>query len=99
MFSVPSFLNLVQYVLYCRTLTLPLKEEKVSYGLVKNISTFNPVKIAFIEWWYMFRDAFSGRKRLKDRLLYLVKPPGWKHDGTGKVSDDLRQEWLKSKTS
>ena len=76
-----------------------LKEEKVSYGLVKNISTFNPVKIAFIEWWYMFRDAFSGRKRLKDRLLYLVKPPGWKHDGTGKVSDDLRQEWLKSKTS
>ncbi len=74
-----------------------LKEEKVTYGLVKNIKTFNPIKIAFIEWIYMFRDALSGRKTLKDRFLYLIKPPGWKHDGTGKISDDLRQEWLNSK--
>jgi hypothetical protein len=69
-----------------------LKEEKVSYGLVKNIRTFNPVKIAFIEWWYMFKDVFTGKKSLKDRLLYMIKPPGWKHDGTGKISDDLRRE-------
>jgi len=72
-----------------------LKDEKVVYGLVKNINTYNPIKIAFIEWFYMFRDVFSGKKRLINRLLYLVKPPGWKHDGTGQISDDLRQEWLK----
>lgn len=71
-----------------------LKEEKVIYGLVKNINTYNPVKIAFIEWIHMFKDTFSGRKSLKNRLLYLIKPPGWKHDGTGQVSDDLRKEWL-----
>ncbi len=76
-----------------------LKEEKVNYGLVKNIKTFNPVKIAFLEWWYMFKDAFSGQKSFKDRLLYLIKPPGWKHDGTGKISDDLRKEWLDSKNT
>ncbi|MCT4630920.1 sterol desaturase family protein [Winogradskyella sp.] len=73
-----------------------LKEEKVKYGLVKNINTFNPVKIAFLEWLYMFKDAFTGEKSFKNRLLYLIKPPGWKHDGTGKVSDDLREEWLNS---
>lgn len=73
-----------------------LKEEKVIYGLVSNINTFNPVKIAFIEWFNMLKDAFTGKKSLKNRFLYLVKPPGWKHDGTGKLSDDLRQEWLKS---
>lgn len=74
-----------------------LDEEKVTYGLVKNINTYNPIKIAFIEWINMFRDAFSGKKSIKNRLLYLIKPPGWKHDGTGAISDDLRNEWLKQK--
>jgi sterol desaturase/sphingolipid hydroxylase (fatty acid hydroxylase superfamily) len=74
-----------------------LKDEKVKYGLVTNIKTFNPIKIAFIEWVNMFKDAFTGNKSLKNRILYLFKPPGWKHDGTGKVSDDLRNEWLSSK--
>lgn len=72
-----------------------LKDEQVSYGLVKNINTYNPIKIAFIEWINMFKDACSGKKSLRNRLLYLVKPPGWKHDGTGQISDDLRTDWLK----
>ena len=76
-----------------------LDTEKVKYGLVTNIKTFNPIKIAFIEWWYMFRDAFTGSKSLKNRILYFIKPPGWKHDGTGKVSDHLRNEWLNSNNS
>ena len=74
-----------------------LVTEKVTYGLVANIETYNPIKIAFIEWWNMLKDAFTGSKSLKNRILYLFKPPGWKHDGTGKVSDDLRNEWLNSK--
>ncbi len=73
-----------------------LKEERVIYGLVVNINTYNPVKIAFIEWRNMLKDVFFGRKSLKNRFLYLVKPPGWTHDGTGKLSDDLRREWLES---
>jgi sterol desaturase/sphingolipid hydroxylase (fatty acid hydroxylase superfamily) len=73
-----------------------LESERVNYGLVKNINTFNPIKIAFIEWVYMFKDAFSGNKSIKDRLQYLIKPPGWKHDGTGKISDELREEWLET---
>ncbi|WP_255572999.1 sterol desaturase family protein [Hanstruepera marina] len=71
-----------------------LEDEKVQYGLVTNINTYNPVKIAFIEWYNMFKDTFSGKKSIKNRFLYLIKPPGWRHDGTGKVSDDLRNEWL-----
>lgn len=74
-----------------------LKDEKVVYGLVKNINTYNPIKIAFLEWIFLFKDTFTGKKALKYRLLYLVKPPGWRHDGTGKVSNDLRNEW-KSKS-
>jgi len=73
-----------------------LKEEKVVYGLVTNIKTYNPIKIAFIEWINMFKDVFSGKKSLKNRLLYFIKPPGWKHDGTGKISNDLRKNWLQT---
>ncbi len=73
-----------------------LKDEKVIYGLVKNINTYNPIKIAFIEWINMFKDVFSGKKSINSRLLYFIKPPGWKHDGSGKISDDLRKEWLGS---
>ncbi len=73
-----------------------LKEEKVVYGLVKNIHTYNPIKIAFLEWFYLFKDSFSGKKTLKERLFYFTKPPGWKHDGNGRISKDLREEWLKS---
>ena len=69
-----------------------LKDEKIVYGLVSNINTYNPIKIAFIEWINMFKDVISTSK-----LLYFIKPPGWKHDGTGKVSDDLRKEWLMTK--
>ncbi|WP_431157601.1 sterol desaturase family protein [Winogradskyella poriferorum] len=76
-----------------------LEDEKVVYGLVKNINTFNPIKIAFVEWINMFKDVFSGKKSLKNRWLYLLKPPGWKHDGSGKISEDLRNEWIKTKTN
>lgn len=76
-----------------------LKDEKVVYGLVKNINTYNPIKIAFTEWIHLFKDAFSGKKTLSQRLGYFIKPPGWKHDGTGKLSNDLRSEWLKEHTS
>lgn len=57
-----------------------LDEDVPRYGLVRNIATFNPFKVAFHEWIAMFRDAFQPRISIADRLRYLVKPPGWRHD-------------------
>ncbi|MFK5983448.1 MAG: sterol desaturase family protein [Flavobacteriaceae bacterium] len=78
------------------TFQAELKEEKVNYGLVANIETFNPIIIAFKEWLALFKDAFTGKKSITNRIKYLYKPPGWTHDGTGKLSEDLREEWLKN---
>lgn len=78
-----------------KTFQPELKEEKVVYGLTVNINTYNPIKIAFLEWIAMFKDVISGKKSFSSRLQYFFKPPGWRHDGSGKVSDDLRDEWLK----
>lgn len=72
--------------------------EKPVYGLVKNISSFNPLYVAFHEWIGMFKDIFQKRTSFIDRLKYLIKPPGWRHDGTGTISSDLRKDWEKSKT-
>ena len=74
-----------------------LEEEKVTYGLTSNINTFNPIKIAFLEWTAVFKDAINAKTSFGNKLNYFIKPPGWKHDGTGKLSNDLRQEWLKRK--
>ncbi|MDP6922726.1 MAG: sterol desaturase family protein, partial [Lutibacter sp.] len=72
-----------------------LASEKVVYGLTKNIATYHPVKIAFDEWVAVFKDAFGTKMPLVKRWLYFVKAPGWRHDGFGIVSNDLREEWLR----
>ena len=72
-----------------------LKSEKVQYGLVVNIKTYNPIFIAFNEWGALFKDLNTKNISVRDRIKYLYKPPGWKHDGTGKLSTDLKEEWIK----
>jgi len=78
------------------TFQAELDEEKVVYSLVENINTFNPVKVAYLEWYHMLKDVFTSKTSLLNKLKYFIKSPGWKHDGTGKLSDDLREEWLNS---
>lgn len=70
--------------------------EKPVYGLVKNIETYNPIKVAFLEWYNMFKDFFTSKTSFKNKIRYLIKPPGWKHDNTGVLSKDLRKEWEKN---
>jgi len=67
------------------------EKEKPVYGLVKNISSFNPLYVAFHEWIALFKDVFTSKTSFINRLKYIVKPPGWKHDGTGILSDDIRK--------
>ena len=76
------------------TFQAELDTEKVKYGLTANINTHNPIKIAFHEWVAMLKDASMEKVSFINRLKYLVKPPGWRHDGSGVNSNDLKKEWL-----
>jgi len=67
--------------------------EKPIYGLTKNIESFNPIYVAFNEWYLLLKDIFTSRTSLLKRFLYLVKSPGWRHDGSGLSSSDLRKTW------
>jgi len=64
---------------------------------VANIETYNPLKVAFAEWYYMFKDFFTSKTSIKNKFKYLINPPGWKHDGSSVLSSDLRKEWEEKK--
>ena len=75
------------------TFQAELEEEKVVYGLTTNIKTYNILKIAFNEWIVLFKDVFSAKTSFINKLKYFLKPPGWRHDGTGIQSEDMLREW------
>ena len=60
-----------------------------TYGLVRQIDTLNPVKIAFAEWVAMLRDLRDARS-LRDCWGYLVGPPGWSPDGSRRTTASIR---------
>ena len=72
-----------------------LEEDMPRYGIVKNIGTFNPIKVAFHEWVGMWKDILQPGISLGDRLRYAYMPPGWSHDGTRKGSEDLKADYVR----
>jgi sterol desaturase/sphingolipid hydroxylase (fatty acid hydroxylase superfamily) len=56
--------------------------EKPIYGLTENINTFNPIKVAFHEWKSMSTYVFKSKTSVLNKVKYLLKSPGWKHDNT-----------------
>jgi len=67
--------------------TFQREEEKPTYGLTSNISTFNPLIIATHEWWVMFKDTLRNPRHAWG---YIFGPPGWSHDGSRKTTAQLR---------
>ena len=68
--------------------TFEPERARVIYGLTENIRSFKPHVIAFHEWAAMFRDARRA-PTAGAALGYLVKPPGWRHDGASKTARDV----------
>lgn len=71
-----------------------LDDEEISYGIVKQIETYNPIKIAFIELLAIFKDACQKGLSLKQRLGYVFAPPGYSHDGSRKGSKQLKADYV-----
>lgn len=66
-----------------------------TYGLTKNVHTFNPVKVAFWEWINIGKDLKKVQS-IKHIFGYLFNAPGWSHDGSSKTTKQMREE-LKQK--
>lgn len=71
-----------------------LDDDAPRYGIVRNIGSFNPIKVAFHEWIDMFGDVVRPGLNLTERLAYLFAPPGWSHDGSRKGSEALKADYV-----
>ena len=67
-------------------------EDRVDYGLVKNLETLNPIIIIFHEYWGIAKDIYKRGLSLWQRILYVFAPPGWSHDGSRLSSADIKRE-------
>lgn len=74
--------------------TFVAEEEKPDYGLVQNLGTFNPLRVAFHEWVALLRDVARPGLTLRQRLAYAFAPPGWSHDGTRETSAQIKARHL-----
>lgn len=71
--------------------TFQLEEERPNYGLVHNLTSYNPFVIAFHEWCDLFRDVRKAPS-LKAAFLYVFGPPGWSHDGSRKTARQMQEK-------
>jgi sterol desaturase/sphingolipid hydroxylase (fatty acid hydroxylase superfamily) len=66
-------------------------DEQIRYGIVKQLGSFNLIWSVFHEWAGIVRDLWTAPWRAK--LMYLVGPPGWSHDGSRETSEMIRERW------
>lgn len=59
------------------------------YGWVHPITSHNPLKVEFAQWIALVRDLLAAR-RLRTVLGLLALPPGWRADGPGETTEELR---------
>jgi sterol desaturase/sphingolipid hydroxylase (fatty acid hydroxylase superfamily) len=69
-----------------------VRGEKIRYGIVKQLGSFNLLWAVFHEWIGIAQDMW--RAPWKHKLSYLLREPGWTHDGSRQPSDQIRSDWL-----
>lgn len=69
----------------------------IRYGIVKQLGSFHLLHAAFHEWCGMLADFW--RAPLRYKLSYLVRAPGWSHDGSREGSDAIRARWLERQSA
>jgi hypothetical protein len=67
-----------------------LDEEPPRYGLVHNLGTFNPLRVAFHEWVGIGADLVRSPRHA---LGWIFGPPGWSPDGSRDTSASLKAAW------
>ena len=75
-----------------------LDEEKCRYGIVKNLGTYNPIRICLHEWVGIVKDV-SSAKSVREVLGYWLGPPGWSPDGSRESSKIIKARWAEQQAA
>lgn len=71
--------------------------ERIRYGIVRQLGTFNLIWSVFHEWVGIAQDMWRAPWRHK--LSYLLREPGWSHDGSRETSGTIRARWEARETA
>ncbi len=71
------------------TFSPELDPDPVVYGLTKNLTTRNPFTVLTHGYTEILRDLRRADS-WRDRMRYLLLPPGWSHDGPDERARSLR---------
>ncbi len=71
---------------------------KIEYGITRSMDSGSFLDVYFGEIIALYKDV-SRAPGLKNKLLYLVMPPGWHHGGDHKTARVVRHNYLKSRTT
>lgn len=66
--------------------------DRPNYGLVKDFDHYNPFRIFIHEYGGILKDIIRPGLTPLQRLLYIVAPPGWSHDGSRLTSIDIKRQ-------
>ena len=68
------------------------EKEPPHYGIIRNLGTFNPLKVAFHEWVAMYKDL-AGARGFREVAGYVFGPPGWSPDGSRLTTNAIKASW------
>jgi len=68
---------------------------KIEYGITRNMDSGNFLDVYFGEIVALYKDVYKA-PGLKNKLMYMVMPPGWHHNGDHKTARIIRKEYLNS---
>jgi sterol desaturase/sphingolipid hydroxylase (fatty acid hydroxylase superfamily) len=67
-------------------------EDRPRYGIVKDLGSFNILWAATHEWVGIAKDVWQA-PNWSARLNYMIRPPGWSHDGSRDTSETIKARW------
>jgi sterol desaturase/sphingolipid hydroxylase (fatty acid hydroxylase superfamily) len=70
----------------------------VEYGITRQLRTNSFLDAYFGEIVFLVKDVIKA-PGIKNKFLYLVKPPGWSHTGDHKTARAIKEATLSAKTS
>ncbi|MGH8079799.1 MAG: sterol desaturase family protein [Lysobacter sp.] len=81
-----------------RTYQPQIEGLKIEYGITRPMKPGSFFDGYFGEFYALSRDVIKA-PGLKNKLLYLVMPPGWSHDGEHKTAEATKRAWLAQQES
>jgi sterol desaturase/sphingolipid hydroxylase (fatty acid hydroxylase superfamily) len=67
-------------------------DDRPRYGIVKNLGSFSILWAATHEWVGIAKDVWHAPSWVA-RLNYMIRPPGWSHDGSRDTSETIKARW------